>query len=136
MDDEIAIQQTLNRCSEAASRGAFDVVKTCYTADGIWEIPFGKYQGWDEIYAAVQGIIAPFEYIIQMNAPGVIGIDGDSAAARSVIYESAKYAGRDEAVQIHCIVHDKLVRTPDGWKFTHRNFVLVDMRNFALLPAA
>jgi hypothetical protein len=135
LDDLIAIQQTLNRCSEAASRGAFDVVKTCYTADGIWEIPFGKYQGWDAIWPAVQGIIAPFEYIIQMNAPGVIKVDGDTATARSVIYESAKYAGRDEAVQIHCFAEDKLVRTADGWKFSHRHFQLVDMRNLALLPA-
>ena len=36
----------------------------------------------------------PIEYLVQINAPAIIAVDGDSASARSLIRECAKFRGR------------------------------------------
>jgi hypothetical protein len=63
-------------------------------------------------------------------------IKGDTATARSVIRECGKYAGRNEGLEVLGFYADKLLRTPDGWKFIHRVFELRGMHNFPLSPPA
>lgn len=138
MSDQVAIQQILNTYTEAASRGDFDTVVSTFTADGIWEIlTFGaKFQGPQAIKEAQMGFAAPMDYLVQINAPGVITVDGDSATARSAIREGGKFKDKDEALEVLGHYADTLVRTADGWKFAHRVFELQGMHRFPLLPAA
>jgi hypothetical protein len=76
------------------------------------------------------------DFIVQLNNPALIEIKGDTATARSVIRECGKYAGRNEALEVLGFYADKLLRTSDGWKFTHRVFELRGMHNFPLSPPA
>jgi hypothetical protein len=78
----------------------------------------------------------PMDYIVQLNAPALIKLDGNSATARSVIRECGKYAGRDVALEVLGFYADRLVRSPETWKFAHRIFELRGMHTFPLLPAA
>ncbi len=137
MNDLNAIQQTLNRYTEAGARGDFATVVSTFTEDGIWEIlAFGaKFQGREAIEAAQRSFSDPMDYIVQINAPGVITITGDTATARSAIREGGKFKGKDEALEVLGHYADKLVKTKDGWLFAHRVFELQGMHRFPLLPA-
>jgi ketosteroid isomerase-like protein len=137
MNDHIAIQQTLNRYTEAASRADWNQAAATFLSDGIWEIAsFGqKFQGRAAIMEALAGFVAPMDYMVQINAPGVIVVDGDTATVRSAIRECGKFSGKDEALEVLGFYADKLVRTSDGWRFAHRAFEVRGMHRFPLLPA-
>jgi ketosteroid isomerase-like protein len=137
MIDELAIQQVINRYSEAASRADWEHVLSTYAPEGVWEIPVlaAKFAGHEAIRQGLITISAPFDYIVQLNAPGVIKLEGDRATARSVMRECGKYSGKDEALEVLLIYDDSLVRTPDGWKFTRRTCEVSGMHTFPVLPA-
>jgi ketosteroid isomerase-like protein len=137
MSDIEAIQQLLNTYTEAASRGDFDTVISTFTEDGIWEILAfnARFEGAANVKAAQMGFAEPMDYLVQINAPGVIKVDGDTATARSAIREGGKFRGKDESLEVLGHYADKIVRTQDGWKFAHRVFELQGMHRFPLLPA-
>ncbi len=134
MSDIVAIQQLLNAYTEAASRGDWTTVASCFTEDAIWETPAGKIPGRAAAIAKMQELVGGFDYIVQMNAPGVITVTGDTATARSVIRECGKIKGQDMAMEFLAHYNDKIVRTADGWKFAHRVFVSQGMHSFAISP--
>jgi ketosteroid isomerase-like protein len=139
MLDEVAIQQTINRYSDAASRADWDRVLSTFTPDAGWEVPaFGAvYRGPDVIRAAMSAFVAQMAYFVQINAPAVISVDGDRASARSIIRECGKFADRDEALEIFGFYEDELVRTgPREWKFNRRVFHILGQHRFALLKNA
>jgi ketosteroid isomerase-like protein len=138
MQDEIAIQQTINRYSDGCSRREWDQVMATFTADGIWEIQtFNiKHQGHAAIRAVMEAFVGEMAYFVQMNSPAIIEIDGDRATARSTIRECGKYAGRDEALEVLGFYFDELVRTAEGWKFKHRTFRSAGLQTFPLKPAS
>jgi hypothetical protein len=135
MLDEIAIQQTINRYSEGASRADWDRVLSTFTSSASWEIPaFGAvYRQHDVIRAAMAGFVGQMAYFVQINAPAVISVNGERATARSIIRECGKFADRDEALEIMGFYDDELMRTEHGWKFTRRVFQLLGQHRFALL---
>lgn len=137
MQDELAIQQVINSYSEGGSRGDWDQVASTFTPDGIWEVlVFSvKFEGRDAIRDAQASFAAPMDYLVQANSPGVITVNGDSATARSVVREHGKFAGKDEALEVLGHYDDKLIRTAEGWKFSHRIFELQGMHRIPLLPA-
>ena len=136
MIDELAIQQNINRYSEGASRSDWDQVITTFMPDGIWEIPVHKvkFHGHADIKKGLAHFSADVDYMLQVNAPAVITITGDTATARSVIREGGKCKGRNEGLEVHGLYADKLARTPDGWKFVHRIFELRGMFTYPLNP--
>jgi SnoaL-like domain len=136
MIEEFSIQQTLNCYTEGASRADWNQVLSTYVRDGVWEIPYfgAKFAGHEALRDALIHFSAPMDYIVQLNTPALIKIDGSTATARSVIRECGKYAGRNEGLEVLGFYADTLVRTSDGWKFTRRVFEVRGMHGFALLP--
>ena len=135
MTDQVAIQQTLNRYSEAASRGDWREVAATFIPDGIWEVVGKKFQGREAIIEALANFTATMDYMVQTNAPGVIVVDGDTATVRSVVRECGKFTGNNKAIEVLGFYSDKLVRTSDGWRFTHRVFEVRGLHYFPLLAA-
>jgi ketosteroid isomerase-like protein len=136
MIDEIAIQQTLNRYSEGASRADWKQVMATFTKDAIWEIQSmgARFQDHAVIQKAMSDFIGQMAYFVQVNSPAIIAVDGDKATARSIIRECGKFADRDEALEILGRYSDELIRTPEGWKFTRRVFEAIGQHRFKLLP--
>lgn len=134
MLDEIAIQQTLNRYTEGASRADWEQVLSTFMPDGIWEIPDlgARYQGRAAIQSPMAAFVGQMAYFVQINSPAIITVEGDKATARSVIRECGKYADRDEALEVLGFYNDDLVRTPAGWKFARRAFKAAGMHTFPL----
>ena len=136
MLDEIAIQQTLNRYSEGASRGDWQQLMSTFTPDGIWEIPAMKarYQDHAVIQQVMSAFVGQMAYFVQINSPAIIAVQGDQATARSIIRECGKFSDRDEALEVFGRYEDELVRTADGWRFSRRVFHPIGRHTFALKP--
>lgn len=136
MSDEVAIQQTLNAYSVAASLGDHVAMADTYLPDGVWEIPGidTRLEGREAIIAGADAITGAIEYMVQLNSPAVIKVDGDTATAQCVIRECGKYAGRNTSLEVLGLYDDKLVRTPDGWKFAERIFTIRGMHDFENAP--
>jgi ketosteroid isomerase-like protein len=135
MIDEIAVQQTINRYSDGASRRDWERVLSTFTSDATWEIPtFGVvFREHGVIRDAMAGFVAQMAYWVQVNAPALITVNGDRANARSTIRECGKFADRDEALEVLGYYEDELKRTEQGWKFTRRVFHALGQHRFALL---
>ena len=127
MLDQVEIQETISRYHEGASTGDLEQLIATFLPDAVWEVPgMGiLIQGRDDIREAMTKLMAPIEYLVQINAPAIITVDGDTASARSLIRECAKYGGRPGLIDVVGQFNDELQRTPDGWKFAHRTFTIL-----------
>jgi ketosteroid isomerase-like protein len=136
MTAEIAIQQTLNRYSVGASQSDWDMVLATFVPDAVWEVPVHKvkFTGYAEIRQGLIRFSTGYDYMLQVNAPAVITVSGDTAMAKSVIREGGKATGRDESLEVHGIYDDHLIRTTEGWRFTRRLFILRGMFSYPLNP--
>jgi hypothetical protein len=136
MSDAAEIQQILNLYSDGASRRHFEQVIATFVEDSIWEVvdtPH-RFEGTQAIMGAFRAFTATTSYLVQMNAPGVITVDGDKATARSTIREIGRYSDRDELFDCVGTYYDSFVRTSAGWRFTHRRFVTHGISSWPVLP--
>ena len=85
MQDEWAIQQTLNIYTEGASRADWDQVMSTFLPDGVWSVPALDWnlQGHAAIQPAMAGFTDQMAYWVQTAAPAIIVVDGDRATARA-----------------------------------------------------
>jgi ketosteroid isomerase-like protein len=127
MIDKVEIQETISVYHEGASKADYDQLMTTFLPDGIWEVPGMEIvsQGVDNIRSTMTALMAPIEYLMQINAPAIIAVDGDTATARSLIRECAKFRGRPGLMDVVGQFNDELQRTPDGWRFAHRTFTIL-----------
>jgi SnoaL-like domain len=127
MIDEIEIQRTISVYHEGASTADYDQLISTFLPDGIWEVPGMEIsiRGRDDILSAMTALMASIEYLVQINAPAVIVVDGDSASARTLIREAAKFRGRPGLMDVVGRYHDDLERTSDGWRFARRTFTIL-----------
>ena len=136
MSDEFAVQQTLNTYSYNASIGDLPAMVATFAPDGVWEVPgVGlSLSGHEAILAAASGITGTLEYMVQMNSPALIKVEGDRATARSIIRECGKYAGKDLNLEVLGTYEDELVRLPEGWRFARRRFSTKGMHDYTTAP--
>ena len=127
MIDELAIQQTISLYHEGASKPDLEQLISTFLPDGTWEVPAFEFlcNGHAEMREVMSGLLEPIEYLVQINAPAVIVVDGDTASARSLIRESAKFRNRPGLMDVVGQYNDELKRTSDGWKFAHRTFTIL-----------
>jgi len=136
MSDAAKIQQILNLYSDGASCRDFDQVIATFVEDSIWEVADTphRFAGAAAIMGAFRAFTATTSYLVQMNAPAVIMVDGDKATARSTIREVGRYSDRDELFDCVGTYFDSFVRTGEGWRFTHRRFVTHGISSWPVLP--
>jgi ketosteroid isomerase-like protein len=138
LDDHLAIQRTLNTYSQSTSVANYEAAVATYAPDGVWHIPhIGlRFEGHDALREGLAQLGGTMEYIVQLNSPAIIHIDGDAASATSTIRECGKAWDKDEANEFFGIYRDRLVRTADGWRFAERVFEGIASHSFPLSPGA
>jgi ketosteroid isomerase-like protein len=136
MSDEFAVQQTLNTYSYNATTGNLAAMVATFAPDGVWEVPgIGlSLTGHEAILAAANGITGTLEYMIQLNSPAIIEVQGDRATAKSIIRECGKYAGKQLNLEVLGTYEDELVRLPEGWRFAKRTFATKGMHDYTTAP--
>lgn len=126
MLDKVDIQETISRYHEGGSTNDLDQIIETFLPDGIWEVPSLniRAEGHAGIRETMAALVAPIEYLVQINAPAIIDVDGDTASARSLVRECAML--RDGGVYMDVVgqFNDQLARTSDGWRFAHRTFTV------------
>jgi len=132
--DHAAIQRVINTYSQYASKGDWDRVLPLFLPEAVWEIPHlgMKLEGLDAIAATLTMFKGTMDYVLQLNSPALIEVEGDSASATSGIRESGKSAGKDEAFDYFGIYADTFTRTAQGWKFRTRVFEGIGSQTYAL----
>jgi ketosteroid isomerase-like protein len=94
-----------------------------YIEDGMLSA-FGKppIVGRDKIEKAFDMTFSPIEFIVQNCVAGIIEVTGDTARAT---WSVSEFLGRKEEEGMACCFgayEDDLVRTAEGWRFSHRRF--------------
>ena len=127
MIDELAIQQTISLYHEGASKPDLEQLIGTFLPNGVWEVPALGFrcEGHAAMRDLMSAVLAPIEYLVQINAPAIIVVDGDRASARSLVRECAKYRDQERPVDVVGQFTDDLARTPTGWKFAHRRFAIL-----------
>lgn len=127
MIDELHIQTTISQYHEAASTGDLDQLIATFLPDGIWEVPALRFRckGHAEMLETMSAVMAPIEYLVQINAPAIIAVDEDTASARTLVRECAKYREQTGVVDVVGQFVDELHRTADGWRFARRTFTIL-----------
>ena len=122
MDDRAEITELINRYAIATDRRQFDAVGELFTEDGQ-----ATYSGvrLDPGRAAIVAHLQPLAgFPMSQHDVGTISItlDGDAATATSyTVVHLVRTAGDDhEVVHRGLSYDDRLVRTPEGWKFAER----------------
>jgi hypothetical protein len=135
--DELAVQKVINTYAQNTGRGDWAPVVACFVPEASWEIPHLdlKFEGIEAIRGALAMLSGDLEYVLQLNSPALIEIDGDVAQARSGIREAGKRKGHDEGFEFLGIYADTLVRTAQGWKFKRRAFEGIGTQYWPLVPA-
>jgi ketosteroid isomerase-like protein len=123
--DKLAIQERINRYSDAANRAAWDELEACYAPDSVWECvepnPL-RFEGPTAIRDGVMSFIETADNFIQTVHNTVVTLDGDgTASARSTIEEIVRSDGKFDVV-IWGLSYDRFIEVDDDWKFSSRRF--------------
>jgi ketosteroid isomerase-like protein len=125
--DKVEIQETISRYHEAGSTFDWDRIIATFLPDGIWEVPSLDVRavGHADIRDTMSSLVAGIEYLVQINAPAIIDLDGDRASARSLVRECAKFHDGGRYLDVVGQFVDELGRTSDGWRFASRTFTVL-----------
>lgn len=134
MHDKIEIQDVLSRYSQGCSAQDWDMVMDTFLPDAVWEVPSRgmRFEGQDTLRAVMSGMVKDMDWFVQMNSPAVITVEGDRAAARSIVREAGRAKGSDEILDVLGFYDDELVRTAGGWKVARKVFTGLGLHGIAV----
>jgi hypothetical protein len=116
--DRDAIRDLLARYTYNGDRGRVADLAACFAVDGVIEYPGNRATGPAAIAAALGGGGArnpALTFVRHHITNPLIEVAGDTATARSY------FAVHTDIGPDHSGTYsDRLVRTPDGWRFVHR----------------
>lgn len=116
--DRDSIRHLLATYTYNGDRGRIDALAACFAEDGTLEFPGALATGPVAIVAALTsgGQADPARTFVRHHITNpLIEVEGDTATARSYFTVYSNH-GPDHAGTYN----DRLVRTPAGWRFAHR----------------
>lgn len=123
--EKFAIQERINRYSDAANRAAWDELEACYAPGSVWEVIAPNPVRFEEpagIRDGVMSFIGNVDTFLQTVHNTVITLHGEGrASARSTLQEIVRTAGKFDVV-IWGISYDDFVQLDGEWRFSHRKF--------------
>lgn len=125
LTDEAEVRALAAAFSDACNRGDVADFRKLWTDDAVWEIgdPLpAQAVGIAAIAQMLEGLLAAWEFFVQMTHSGVVTIDGDHARARWTVQETARGRGGDRCYNNFALYEDEMVRTQAGWRFTRRKY--------------
>ena len=116
-DNRDAIRDLLARYTYNGDRGRVAALAACFADDGVLEFPGARAEGREAIVAALtSGERNPARTFVRHHITNpLIDLDGDTGSARSYFNVYS-----DNGPDHSGTYGDRLVRTPEGWRFAHR----------------
>ena len=93
MRDEYEIQDLISRYSMRSRDASGRLSRRYLRAEATWQVlgePGFRFDG-DKIGPGIRSLVEPANHLIQMNTPAIVAVNGNSATARSTIFETGEY---------------------------------------------
>lgn len=121
--DRVEIQALRAEFSDAVMMRDRTRLASLFTADGVLRMPNipAESIGPEEIRVHGERLQQLWQFFIQTTHDGPIRLDGDLASGRAYVHEIARTTDGREGMN-YGIYHDRYRRTPDGWKFSEREY--------------
>lgn len=84
--------------------------------------------------SGIRGLVEPVGFLMQMNAPAAIVLEGNRATASSIMHELAHLPERNQHVDVYAIYEDVVVKSSGRWQFKSRVFRTLNLRVTELNP--
>jgi uncharacterized protein (TIGR02246 family) len=126
--ERAAVQDQLNRYTDAVNRRDWDAFATLYAPDALWEGAGGldmRFEGREAITRGFAAIIEPMSMFVQMNTPAVIEFRDGRAFARTTIHELGDVPAEGSRFELYGRYEDELVNSGGLWLFQARRFILM-----------
>jgi hypothetical protein len=121
--DRLEIDEVLTRYATAIDTQQYDLLDGVFTpdADCDYEV-VGGFRGDRAAFKAwLAEVMGFFEFHMHYVTNRSVTLDGDTATAVSYLYNPCVLKGGDgEVLTEGGRYHDRLVRTPDGWRIATR----------------
>jgi ketosteroid isomerase-like protein len=119
--DRAAISDLLHDFARRLDGGEWDRYAATFAPDGVFELPWSRRAGRDEIAAAAETDLAAFATVMHYSTNHVIEIDGNTARTRSYLIGIHVPDATDPATHADAggWYDCELERTGEGWRFTH-----------------
>ncbi|MFJ9703798.1 nuclear transport factor 2 family protein [Streptomyces sp. NPDC101234] len=126
-DDRTAISDVLTRYSTAIDLRDWTLYRTCFTDDVTADFPTGTWTNREDLASFMAEWHADLGLTVHHVDNVVVTVDGDTATARSYgnAVLQADRAHPEKFLELHGTYDDTLVRTPDGWRISHRTAKVV-----------
>lgn len=125
VSDRIEIQDLLVRYARAIDTQDYALLDTCFTPDAhVDYTTSGGIKGsYPEVRAWLEKALAQFDAMMHFVGNSVVSLDGDTAQAKTYVYNPMGKAGPDGNVEFFTVVADyvdRLIRTASGWRIEER----------------
>jgi uncharacterized protein (TIGR02246 family) len=122
---QLEIRDLTARFTDAVNRHAPKDLASLFAADGEWHVPgVPVASGQEAIAALLAKLLGNFERLVQLTHSGHVDVTGDTATATWYLTENAEDAA-GTAYAFTGVYTDRLVNTPDGWRFATRSFAFL-----------
>ena len=122
ISDRLEIQQLLVDYSTAIDNKRFDDLDRVFTPDAhIDYTELGGIAGaYPDVKAWLAKVLPNFPAYFHMLGNFDIRIDGDTASARTILFNPMKLGDDDQIMFCGLWYDDEFIRTADGWRMTRR----------------
>lgn len=137
LQDRYDIGRVMIRYATSVDQRDMERYGSCFTDDAeVTGFSAGAVVGRDAWVGFVEQALTNFGSTHHQITNQEITLDGDAAHMRSYVQATHELAGDDEHLLIlYAIYDDRLVRTADGWKFTHHALErLIDSKKVRVTP--
>jgi hypothetical protein len=131
MTDHTAIQDVITSYCDSISRRDWQQLGSLFAPEAAWEViggPAFRFAG-DGIAPGIRGIVESTGFIVQINAPALITIEGERATARTTLYEFGETLDKKTRFEEPGIYDDVLARSNGRWLFVSRRFTILQFRS-------
>jgi hypothetical protein len=132
--DRLAIQDLVNRYSDAVTRADWEQCASVFAPDAVWETPAGLRFDSSAAFLEFLRPTTTYDVLIQMPHSSVVTLTGpDHATATTTVHELTRGVGLADTAfgeggaEINLeqigVYYDEMARIDGEWKFTRRRFV-------------
>jgi 3-phenylpropionate/cinnamic acid dioxygenase small subunit len=125
-EDRQDISDVLLRYATGIDRRDWPLFRTVFTDD--CQLDYGEVGAWtggDEVTEFMQQAHAMAGHTMHRLTNQVITVDGDTAQSRTYVDALIMVGEGNSGVNAAGFYDDHLVRTADGWRVAHRQFIQV-----------
>ncbi len=123
--DDLAIRNLVANFALAAMQRDYTRFSDTWAPEGVWRIspPINvEFSSRAAIAEAIPGMLARWQWFIQIPHSGVITLNGDKATGEWIMTERAKPAAGSGGHFNHGLYRDAYVRHDGRWTFAERTY--------------